>query len=172
VLPIAAIALSNWYFSPEQRLSRLADDVSEIGAPEISNDITAAMSAFPSKFGGSTNTYSSCTLLPICYLSIDMRFPMSSEINSSVMYLSATATVRPVIDDAGWLNIFPPKVKWHPVSYTWGVKVLDEEHPNNKRFYSGTFSEIDQVPEIGNRPANTRILIGMASAIEKQLAKE
>jgi hypothetical protein len=97
---------------------------------------------------------------------------MSADINGSVMYLSATASVRPVIDDSGWLDMFPPKVKWRPVSYTWGVKVLDEEHLDRKRFYSGTFRELDRVPEIGNRVANTRLLIGMGSAIEKRLAKE
>jgi hypothetical protein len=173
LLVVGTFAWTNWYFSPEARIARLASDLHESAAMATSDDdINSVISALKSRAGGFTHVHSTCVLLPRCSIENSMSFPMSANIPRPTMYLTVTVYVKPIIQEQGWLGILPANIRWEPVEWRWSVKVFDVDDSSKQAFYSGTFGELAVAPKVGGGNAVASLLRAMGVGMEKRLVSQ
>ena len=180
VRPLALLLLGagtvlglNWWHSPQHQI-QLATDAA---ARTSSERQTSADQALGQGLGATSGEFASAGACPrdICYVSICRTyFRAADPARGSTLELQTRteacveAWVRPILTSAG--GIWPSRIAWRGVDWRWSVETGKGDRRVDR--VSGTWYEIERVPNVAGKPLLAAYLDALAADMEAGLRTE
>lgn len=171
LLIIGTFAWTNWYFSPEKRFDRIAQDMFEFGSQEVSSDDVGRMMSFLQVgVGGGTSISTSCSVTP-CRVTLSQYYYVPARGGKSEMSwsLSVTATLDPYFSKGDAVHLLPAKIEWKQIGWEWTIGVTDQRDRTKNSSYSGRMTQLDRIPKFDGKDTVSSILRALAVGMAKGL---
>lgn len=169
VVALSTFAWTNWYFSPERRLNRLAVEIREAWTDATLEAHRVVWSAFP------IPTQSSTKLDPSVYCGAEFCTAdfgsLFSVHNGAIKYFTVSIEVeaRPMLSPRGVSAFLPTAVRWHSERTTWSVSFVPMEGQSAPPSASGDISDLSRVPRPGGSDALVQLIASLNQQVQSKL---
>lgn len=160
---------TNWYFSPTKRLERLAERALHSAAAESDRDRGKLMEVLKIRAGGPMISGSSCSAGGSCEITVTDYYLVDHK--EKKWRLQVRVTLTPILPEPSALSFLPQTIDWTVLGRQWSVAILDTNDSKNNLFYSGNWSQFNQVPSAEGVNVISPLLNAIAIGMQRELQR-
>lgn len=162
---LAGFWFSNWYWSPPERLDRLAKSLVYPMSAQLASAGDKVLASTLRPLGGGKDIDVDCGSRA-CTVRVRTRYDLDGG-NSGAIELEVSVRVTPNISAQRHLFALPPRIWWQQEALTWWVRVLPPGSHMPSKSLGGDIRDLARLEEVDSHG----VLRELTSALARQLAE-